>query len=60
MSQNIAKKLDIPNEWIFMYFISENCPIKTFGDQSNDDHQIYIPSHVETSKIFISNQTFKC
>jgi hypothetical protein len=59
MSQDIAKKLDIPNEWIFIYFISENCPIKNFGDQSNG-HQIYIPSQAETSKILISNQTLKC
>lgn len=59
MSQEIAKKLDIPKEWVVIHFISENSPVNFFGDQSND-HQIYIPSQVETSKIFISNQTFKC
>jgi len=31
MSQNIGKKLDISTEWIFMYFLAQNCSIKDFG-----------------------------
>lgn len=59
MSQTISKKLDIPAEWVFIYFTAKNCEIKDFGDQSRN-HQMYSPSENETSKIFIMEKSLKC